>query len=91
MSEYTKEETARLGDEVYERRVRPNVDEQADRGKFVAIDTQSGDWEMDADEMQAARRLRERRPQARGRMWFTRVGLGYGAKIGGRPRKEAGA
>ena len=87
--EYSRDETARRGDEIYETKVRPEVDEQADRGKFVAIDVKTGAWELYPDEVAAARRLRECQPEARGRMWFTRVGSGYAAKIGGRMAEDS--
>ena len=56
-----------------------------DHGKFVAIDIESRQWEIDADEMAADERLLRRIPDAN---WATRVGLGYlyrfGAASGGR-------
>ncbi len=82
---YSKDEIARRGDAIYEARVRPNVDEEADRGAFVAIDVETGDWEASADSLEAMDRLEERRPGAE--VWLTRIGLGYVAKFGGRPRK----
>ncbi len=34
---YSKEEFARRGNEIYESQVRPQIDEESDRGKIVAI------------------------------------------------------
>lgn len=85
---YQKGEIAERGKKLYEQRVRPELDEEAQRGTFVAIDVETGDWETGSDELDAADRLEERRPEARGRLFFTRVGLGYTAKIGGRPYKS---
>lgn len=79
----SKDEIARRGDAIYEERVRPNVDEETDRGLFVAIDVHSEEYEMGANEMEALDRLERERPEAE--VWLTRVGLGYAAKIGGRP------
>jgi hypothetical protein len=45
----TPEELARLGSEVFERRVRPMLQPEDD-GKFVALDVQIGDYEVDEDE-----------------------------------------
>src|SRR4051794_10540488 len=64
---YPKEELARRGREIYERDVKPRL-EKADEGKFVLIDIESGDWEMDSDEMGAPDRLYARRPD--GQMWM---------------------
>jgi len=46
---YGKEEFARLGDEVFESQVRPRLKPEDD-GKFVAIDVESGAYELNADE-----------------------------------------
>lgn len=43
---YSKEESARRGDEMYERVVRRQLSE-SDRGKFVALDIETGAYEMD--------------------------------------------
>ena len=51
------EETARLGDEIYEGQIRPQV-EAAHRGEYVAIDVDSGSWVIAADPRTAAEQLR---------------------------------
>ncbi len=71
---YSNEEAARLGNDLYERLVRPKVTDEDD-GKFVAIDMDTGEWEMDPDEMVAGDRLLNRLPDAQ--IWMTRVGYGY--------------
>lgn len=68
---YNKEEFARRGDEIYERQVLPQLD-PADQGRIVAIDIETGAWEIDADEMAAGRRLAARCPDAQ--TWVVRVG-----------------
>jgi hypothetical protein len=77
---YSKEEFARRGDEIYEQEVRPKVGPQ-DHGKYVAIDIETRQWEMDRDEMAAGDRLLSRVPDAQ--MWMTRVGFGYTRRFGG--------
>lgn len=42
---YSKQEFARLGDEISERDIRPVV-ERDHQGKIVAIDIETGEWEM---------------------------------------------
>jgi hypothetical protein len=42
---YSKEEFARRGNEIYERQIRPQV-EVGNRGKTVAIDIETGAYEM---------------------------------------------
>lgn len=52
-----REETARLGDEIYERDIRPQV-EADHHGEYVAIDVDSGGWAISDDLRAAAKRLR---------------------------------
>ena len=68
---YSKEEFAQRGDEIYDRAIRPQV-ESENKGKFVAIDIETGAWEMDADELIAGDRLTARIPDAQ--TWMVRVG-----------------
>jgi hypothetical protein len=77
---YSKEEAARRGDELYEQVVRPNI-KPKDHGKYVAIDMDTGEWEMDEDEIAAGDRLLARLPDAQ--IWLTRVGYGYTVRFGG--------
>jgi hypothetical protein len=65
------EEVARLGAETFDRRVRPALRPE-DEGKFVAIDIDTGDYELDEDDFAAVTRLRTRRPAAE--VWLGRVG-----------------
>lgn len=76
---HPKEEFARRGLEIFERDVDLGLG-LADEGKYVAIDIETGAWEMDADEMTAGDRLRERVPDAQ--MWLERVGYGYVHRFG---------
>jgi hypothetical protein len=68
---YSKEEFARRGNEIYESRVRPRV-EESDRGKIVAIDIETGAFEIDNTPMMAVDRLYERYPDAQ--PWVIRIG-----------------
>lgn len=58
-----REETARLGKELYERDVRQQV-EADHHGEVVAIDVDSGCWAIAGGEIAAVDRLREIRPRA---------------------------
>lgn len=78
---YSKEEAARRGTEIYERDIRSQV-EADNKGKYVAIDIETGAWEMDADEIVAGDRLLVRNPDAQ--IWMTRVGYGYIRRFGAR-------
>jgi hypothetical protein len=78
-SRRTPEELARLGAEVFDRRVRPML-RPDDDGKFVAIDVGTGDFEIDDDDYAAIVRLRARSPQAD--IWLGRVGAPAAYRMG---------
>lgn len=84
--QYSDEELARLGDEIYERDISPHLKED-DKGKYVLIDVVSGDYEIDRSEIAASKRLRARRPDAQ--VWFRRVGFRYTRRFGHRRLVEA--
>ena len=66
-----KEETARLGGEIYEKDIRRQV-ETDHHGKVIAIDVDSGDYAIADTASGAAKHLREQRPDAS--VWLMRVG-----------------
>ena len=58
-----REEAVRLGREIYERDILPQV--EADHfGEYVAIDVETGDWAIADTTRVAVERLRARRPRA---------------------------
>ncbi len=65
------DELARLGKAIFEQQVRP-VLRQADDGKFIDIDVDTGDYELDEDDHAAVARLRSRKPMAD--VWLMRAG-----------------
>ena len=79
---YSAEETARRGDEIYEREVRVRV-EEGNHGKVVAIDIETGAYALGENALAAAKRLRAQRPDAE--IWFVRVGHRALHRIGVRP------
>ena len=83
-------ERAKRGNEIFERVVRPKVDAQEDAQKFVVIDVESEDYEIDGNARAAFDRLIERCPEARGRMWLRRVGSRFGYHFGGPQRTGKG-
>jgi len=68
---YSKEEFARRGDEIYEAQVRPQV-EEGNHGKIVAIDIETGAFEVADEILEATERLFERIPNAQ--PWIVRIG-----------------
>jgi hypothetical protein len=60
---YSKEEFARRGNEIYQSQVRSQV-EEGNRGKIVAIDIETGAFEVADDSLTAAKQLLKRYPDA---------------------------
>ena len=81
-----KEETARLGEEIYERDIRPQV--ETDRqGQVVAIDVERGNWAIGDNVIAATDRLWDQHPAAHD-IWCVRVGYRALHHFGGRPLRR---
>lgn len=76
---YSKAEFARRGDALVESKVRPKLT-AADADKFVAIDLETGEYELDKSEMKAVARLRKRLSEPQ--VWLTHVTHGYLHRFG---------
>ena len=83
---YSKDEFAHRGDAIYESQLRPIL-EKGSEGKFVAIDIESGAYEVDGDELAASDRLLARVPNAQ--IWLRRIGSRYARHFGSYPRSPA--
>jgi hypothetical protein len=68
---YSKEMFAQRGNEIYESQVRSQV-EADNYGKIVAIDIETGAFEVADDLLAASKRLLARLPDAQ--TWFVRIG-----------------
>ncbi len=68
---YSKKESARRGQEIYEESVRRLV-EEGDNGKIVAIDIESGEFAVADDTVAASDQLLARCHEAQ--TWFVRIG-----------------
>jgi hypothetical protein len=78
---YSKEEFARRGQEIYDRVVRPALRPEDDF-KFVAIDIETSEYEMDPDDYTASKRLRDRLPDSQ--TWMMQVGQPAAHRLGAR-------
>jgi hypothetical protein len=70
-SSHTAQDVEQRGEELYARQIRQHV-EAGNTGKFVVIDIETGDYEVDGDDLTATQRLLARRPNA----------VVYGLRIG---------
>lgn len=71
LSDYQPGEVAALGEKIYQEQIKHLV-HPAEKGKFLIIDVESGDYELDEDVLTASQRLRQRRPEA----------VSFGMKVG---------
>jgi hypothetical protein len=82
---YSKEEFARRGDEIYETQVRSQV-EAGNHGKIVAIDIETGAFEVADTPLAAVDRLYERYPDAQ--PWVIRIGHRAVFRFGSRSLRQ---
>ena len=78
---YDRHEIARRGEEIYEREFKKKL-EPTHTGKFLVIDIDTGNSEMDTDEVAAFQRAMARNPD--GRRYLKRIGFPAAHRLGGR-------
>jgi hypothetical protein len=72
-------EIAARGQALFEREILPGLDASA-HGKFVALDVETGEYEIDGDELAALGRARRKRPGAP--LYLLRVGHATAYRVG---------
>lgn len=80
---YSLEEFARRGDAIYREQIEPRLTSK-DKGKFVAIDIETGEYAISRDSMMATKKLYARIPDAQ--PWMVRVGFEFVHRLGGHRR-----
>ena len=78
--QYTPEEVAQRGESMYERQIRARV-EPEHMGQFVVIDIETGDYELDVDDLVATKRALAKRPGAV--LYGLRIGSSAAYRLGG--------
>jgi hypothetical protein len=84
-TKYTSEEIRRRAEEIYRRDIRTKLTPQ-DKGKFLVVDIESGDYEMDDDDLSAAEILKARQPN--GVFFGLRVGYTSSYTLAGTMEEE---
>ena len=85
-AQYSPEEVAQLGNQIYQRDIRDKVMPQH-KDKFLVMDIASGDYEIDADDLSAEEVLRARRPD--GVFFGLRIGYTSAYTLAGRMAEDA--
>ena len=84
---YSADEVESRGEEIYARRIRKIV-EPGNHGRFIVIDIQSGDFEVDDNDLQATKRALARHPE--GVFYGLRIGYPTAYTLGGHVTLEQG-
>ncbi|MBM3242360.1 hypothetical protein FJZ31_39375 [Candidatus Poribacteria bacterium] len=78
---YTSKEVESKGEAIYEQQIRDKV-EPKDKGKFLVIDIETGEYEIDYDDLLATKRMLARFPNAV--LYGLRIGFPSAYRLGGR-------
>jgi hypothetical protein len=78
---HSKDEFAKRGDAIYQEKILPKLTAK-DRGKFLALDIETGEYEISRSEMRAGDKLLARLPDAQ--IFMVRVGYKAVRSFGGR-------
>jgi uncharacterized membrane protein len=77
----SSEEVAKRGYRIYESNIRQKVETEANIGKMVIINVETGDYEVDETGLKAAKNLQVKFPYAR--LFGIRIGYNVAASFGG--------
>ena len=78
---YTPNEVAARGHAFYEDHIRSKV-EPGNKGKFLVLDIETGEYEIDVDHLTATKRVLVKRPDAM--LFGLRIGHRTAYRLGGR-------
>jgi hypothetical protein len=77
---YSSDEIARRGQALYDQDIRVQV-EAAHRGKFLVLDIETGEYELDESELAALQRAKAKNPGAA--LYILRIGYSAAYRLGG--------
>jgi hypothetical protein len=78
---YPSKEIAQRGQALYEQQIRARVD-PSHQGKFLVLDIETGEYEIDASELAALQRAKAKNPTAA--LYILRIGFPTAYRLGGR-------
>ena len=79
-TKYTPEEVESRGEAICERQIRPKVEPQH-KGEFLVVDVETGQYEIDGDDLNATKRALAKRPDAV--LYGLRIGYPAAYRLGG--------
>lgn len=78
---FSGEEIVQRGQEWYAQSIRPQVETEANIGKQIVIDIETGEYDVDEDGLAASKRLLAKRPDAA--LYGARIGYDAVYSLGG--------
>ncbi|MBN4005888.1 hypothetical protein [Nostoc sp. LPT] len=78
---FSDEEVAQRGKELYDKQIRTQVETAENIGKIISIDIESGDYDIDDDLLTTCRRLQARHDHPV--LWTERIGFNAVYAVGG--------
>jgi hypothetical protein len=78
---HSPEEVESLGEAIYQQRIRDKVESQH-KGEFLVVDVETGEYEIDEDDVKATQRALAKRPDAA--LYGLRIGYPAAYRLGGR-------
>jgi len=79
-AKYTAEEVESRGEAIYDQEIRPQV-EAEHKGEFLVLDIETGQYEIDKDDVTATKRALAKRPDAV--LYGLRIGYPTAYRLGG--------
>ena len=79
-TKYSREEVAARGEAIYDQKIRPEVEIQ-NKGKYLVLDIETGEFEIDQDDLVATKRIMAKRPNAV--LYGLRIGYPAAYRLGG--------
>ena len=79
-AKYSREEVAERGEAIYEHEIRTKVERES-HGKYLVLDIETGEYEIDQDDLVATKRLMARCPDAV--LYGLRIGYPAAYRLGG--------
>lgn len=80
-SRYTSAEIVRRGQALYDQQIRAKVD-ASNKGKFLVLDIETGEYEIDESELHALKRAKAKNPDAS--LYMLRIGYSTAYRLGGK-------
>ena len=79
---YSSAEIVQRGQVLYDQRIRAQV-ETCHQGQFLVLDIETGDYEIDADDVRAVQRAKTKHPDAA--LYIVRIGSPTAYRLGAQP------